>query len=437
MRTLIADRHLAAAQAHARCSGTGATTSGRVVPDGVYRVRVTLHPPGPHDRPCRAAIPLDTKPPRPLVQRIGRDSRGPAPAAARRAPGDDPLLQPAREPPSRAHGLPHDRPPRRGRSATIVPGGAAQRRSGTAARRRPPRPAGHVRRGAARARSGRQRRHVRRGRLPPKAEYGQRLPGHGGITVRDLAAAAAARADRSRSPRRPSASTPAGATSPGRCAAPATGPAVPRGRAPARCRSCRSPRRRPADSGLYLFEAHTRDAPDAGPARPSRRSKTAEGARRAAGDHLAGHEPGRRRRRRLAQHARRTGCRCAASASFANGLPAGLVQRVAPLLIHLDRTGLRYDLTTDLGLATNEGPRLEGHTGVVLAGDMRWLPAAQQRALRRFVRDGGKVATFGTDSLRRTGPRDAEPPRRPHRARAARTRSARRCARSSGRPARR
>ena len=65
---------------------------------------------------------------------------------------------------------------------------------------------------------------------------------------------------------------------------------------------------------------------------------------------------------------------------FADGLPDSLVQRVAPLLIYLDRTGLKYDLTTDLGLATNDGPRLQGHTGVVLAGDMRWLPASVQRS---------------------------------------------------------
>src|SRR5690606_31002019 len=49
---------------------------------------------------------------------------------------------------------------------------------------------------------------------------------------------------------------------------------------------------------------------------------------------------------------------------LAGGLPEDLVERVAPLLVHLDRTGLRYDLTTDLALASGVGPRLEGHTGV-------------------------------------------------------------------------
>jgi hypothetical protein len=37
----------------------------------------------------------------------------------------------------------------------------------------------------------------------------------------------------------------------------------------------------------------------------------------------------------------------------------------------------------------------------VLAGSERWLPAAQQTALRRFVRGGGKLASFGIESLRR------------------------------------
>jgi hypothetical protein len=86
---------------------------------------------------------------------------------------------------------------------------------------------------------------------------------------------------------------------------------------------------------------------------------------------------------------------------LADGLPGDLVKQIAPLLIFLDRQGLRYDLTTDLALAAGVGPRLDGHTGVMLAGDERWLPAAQQLALRHFVRRGGTVASFGVDSLRR------------------------------------
>jgi hypothetical protein len=86
---------------------------------------------------------------------------------------------------------------------------------------------------------------------------------------------------------------------------------------------------------------------------------------------------------------------------LAEGLPDDLVERVAPLLIALDRGRHRYDITTDLALAAGDGPPLDGHRGVILAGDERWLPGAVQRSLRAYVRGGGRVATFGTDSLRR------------------------------------
>jgi hypothetical protein len=87
---------------------------------------------------------------------------------------------------------------------------------------------------------------------------------------------------------------------------------------------------------------------------------------------------------------------------LANGLPSDLVTRVAPLLIFLDRQRYRYDLTTDLALATGNGPPVEGHKGIIVAGDERWLPTATQRALNAYVRDGGRVATFGIESLRRS-----------------------------------
>jgi hypothetical protein len=38
---------------------------------------------------------------------------------------------------------------------------------------------------------------------------------------------------------------------------------------------------------------------------------------------------------------------------------------------------------------------------VLLAGDERWLPAGLQARLRRFVEQGGRVASLGIDSLRR------------------------------------
>jgi flagellar hook assembly protein FlgD len=84
-----------------------------------------------------------------------------------------------------------------------------------------------------------------------------------------------------------------------------------------------------------------------------------------------------------------------------DGLPADFATRDAPLLAWLDRRGHRYDITTDVALAAGRGPRLEDHRGVILTSDARWLPRALQQRLRRYVRDGGRIASFGIDALRR------------------------------------
>jgi hypothetical protein len=84
------------------------------------------------------------------------------------------------------------------------------------------------------------------------------------------------------------------------------------------------------------------------------------------------------------------------------GLPEQLPQQEALLLAQLDREGHRYDLTTDVALARKDGPTLAGHRGVILAGDTRWLDPRVSRALRGFVRDGGTLFSAGTQSLRRT-----------------------------------
>lgn len=84
-----------------------------------------------------------------------------------------------------------------------------------------------------------------------------------------------------------------------------------------------------------------------------------------------------------------------------DGLPSGFATHEAPVLAFLDRTRRRYDLTTDLALARGTGPKLDEFQGALIPGDARWLPAGVGEQLRRFARRGGTVVSLGTDSLRR------------------------------------
>jgi flagellar hook assembly protein FlgD len=83
------------------------------------------------------------------------------------------------------------------------------------------------------------------------------------------------------------------------------------------------------------------------------------------------------------------------------GLPDDLTGQVAPLLVHLDRDGVRYDITSDLDLALSRNPRATDRHGVLLAGSERWVTRPYARRLRRYVQDGGRLASFGTETLRR------------------------------------
>jgi N,N-dimethylformamidase beta subunit-like protein/flagellar hook capping protein FlgD len=84
-----------------------------------------------------------------------------------------------------------------------------------------------------------------------------------------------------------------------------------------------------------------------------------------------------------------------------DGLPSDLVDNVGPLLRFLDSAGVRYDLTTDLDLALSASPRASDRPGVLLLGAERWVPRNYARRLRDYVLDGGRLASIGVDSLRR------------------------------------
>lgn len=88
---------------------------------------------------------------------------------------------------------------------------------------------------------------------------------------------------------------------------------------------------------------------------------------------------------------------------FEKGLPQDLYDNVAPLLVFLDRARIRYDLTSDLALALarDGSPRPSDRRAVLLAGSQRWVTRGYGRRLRRYVLEGGRLASFGVESLRR------------------------------------
>ena len=83
------------------------------------------------------------------------------------------------------------------------------------------------------------------------------------------------------------------------------------------------------------------------------------------------------------------------------GMPATFADQTAPLLVFLDRARIRYDLTSDIALNRSRDPRATDREGVILAGPLRWVGRSLARRLREYVEDGGRLAGFGTDSLRR------------------------------------
>lgn len=84
-----------------------------------------------------------------------------------------------------------------------------------------------------------------------------------------------------------------------------------------------------------------------------------------------------------------------------SALPRGFDTGENPTLAWLARHGKRFEITTDLALAKGQGPKLEGHQGVLLAGEHRWTTPQLAVQLRDFTRNGGTIAGLDPSSLRR------------------------------------
>jgi hypothetical protein len=78
-----------------------------------------------------------------------------------------------------------------------------------------------------------------------------------------------------------------------------------------------------------------------------------------------------------------------------DGLPPGFAPDQVGLLGFLDRERLRYELTTDLALASPRGVALDRYTGILVAGVPRFVPARVERQLRAYVHAGGRLAWVG------------------------------------------
>jgi hypothetical protein len=96
-----------------------------------------------------------------------------------------------------------------------------------------------------------------------------------------------------------------------------------------------------------------------------------------------------------------------------SGLPNDFVD-VTSLLAYLDRQQRPFQLTTDVALAEGVGPRLAGHTGVILDGPMRWTPPSLFAQLQSFARAGGTVLSLGPGALGATARLTASTAGPPH-----------------------
>ncbi|MDP9346627.1 MAG: hypothetical protein M3P44_13100 [Actinomycetota bacterium] len=384
-----------------RYSWNGREDDGSRAPDGTYRVRITLRAEG-RSVVVPRALRLDVTPPRPLVTAIGPE-KGPGPellplpkggplAVHLRAPGRRPIVRVFKTGPG---------PVKLAREQALADGAKTWEWDGTTASGRRLSPGTYLVSIEVRDQAG------NRGVSPPlgadglpRTPYGARLPGRGGVTIRSLAV------------QPPSAPVAVGAGAEFGIDA----------------------RKRPWT--WTLRRVGSRRVLKRGRKTSARLRVTAPGGR--SGTYLltvrtALHKvtvPFAVQSKRAPRHVlvvlpvmtwqgrnpvdddgdglpnlldRGTGAKLA-RVYAGDGLPAGFATRDAPLLAWLDRTNKRYDVTTDAALARNSDPAiptLKGHRAVLLPSDVRWMPRAAQVRLRRFVRDGGRLAALGLDSLRR------------------------------------
>ncbi|HYF24897.1 MAG TPA: N,N-dimethylformamidase beta subunit family domain-containing protein [Baekduia sp.] len=399
VRTLVEDRAVRAYDAFDEAlRWDGRDDDGRRVADGRYRLRIVLQGQGRTIVPPRS-VRVDTTPPQPLVASVGPD-RSYGPELLPKAGGGPATVRFASAALARPRALLFKLAPGRPRLVRDEPlrqGDATWSWDGTLRGRRASSgtylvvlewrdEAGNVGTSAPLDRRG-----------LPRLPRGERLPGRGGITVRNLGVQG------------PSVPVRAGQRvtfgidarrrrytwSVRRVGSPAVR---------SRGRGTRSPIRVKAPrgvSGTYLFEVRTRRHRTAVPfVVQARRPRsvlvvlpwsTWQG--RNPGDDDGDGAPD--------VLDRGVAARLERIFVTGDGLPPRFAIREAPVLGWLDRTGRRYDLTTDAALERGAGPRLRGHKGVLIPGDARWLGPRVRRELRAFVRAGGTLASLGTDSLRR------------------------------------
>lgn len=391
VRTLAASQTLPGFRRF-RMNWDGRTDAGARAPDGLYRFRVNLRR-GGRAIDIPGTLRLDTTPPRPVVAGIGPQPGTPElfPDPAGR-PLSIRVSTPARTIPTEVSIYRTDPAPARLLKLASLHGSGTVTWDGTVNGRRV-RPGTYVVGLRTRDRAGNEG--TSPGPLPPRAPFGRPLPGHAGITVRYLGVQTplepvvagqpvtfgvdARREPYAWSVRRVGRSRPRA-----------------RGRGARAGLVVRAPR---GVSGAYVLQVrtarHTTSVPFVVQALRRRPVLVVLPAILWQGLNPAD-DDGDGEPNTLAR-----GVSVLRDRVLVQGLPGDLVGRVGPLLAFLDRQGLRYDLTSDLALAAGDGAQPAGHAGVLLAGDERWLPLRAQLALRRYVRGGGKLASFGVDSLRR------------------------------------